>query len=199
MQYSDMFDDLPADVDRRWLDWKAKAATDADGRLIGYGTDFGPEAVCYRTDLFEAAGLPTDRGGRRPARGRLGQLLRGRRAVHRRHVKACFDCTGATYQGMVNQLEAAYENPDGRDHRDRQPRGQGRLRRRHRGRARRTLGAARPVERRLDRQLPERRLRDDALPRLDARRHRGQRRGRQGLGRRQHLPRSAAATGAART
>ncbi len=38
-------------------------------------------------------------------------------------------------------------------------------------------------------QLPEGRLRHDALPRLDARRHRGQRQGRQGLGRRQRLPR----------
>ena len=33
----------------------------SDGKLIGYGTDIGPEAICYRADLFKKAGLPTDR------------------------------------------------------------------------------------------------------------------------------------------
>ena len=45
------------------------------------------------------------------------------------------------------------------------------------------------VGRRLDRLVPERRLRHDGLPGLDARRHRGQRRGRRGLGHRRRVPR----------
>ncbi|GJF27760.1 sugar-binding protein [Kitasatospora sp. NE20-6] len=44
-----------------WLPWKSAQATTADGALIGLGTDTGPMAVCYRKDLFEKAGLPTDR------------------------------------------------------------------------------------------------------------------------------------------
>ena len=32
-----------------------------DGALLGYATDAGPEAICYRADLFEDAGLPSDR------------------------------------------------------------------------------------------------------------------------------------------
>ncbi|MEV0637062.1 extracellular solute-binding protein [Streptomyces sp. NPDC050619] len=44
-----------------WLDWKWKQATTKDGQTIGLGTDIGPMAICYRKDLFEAAGLPTDR------------------------------------------------------------------------------------------------------------------------------------------
>ena len=32
-----------------------------DGAQIGYGTDVGGLAMCYRRDLFEKAGLPTDR------------------------------------------------------------------------------------------------------------------------------------------
>ncbi len=61
-QYADKFVDLndPA-VEGRWLDWKAAQATTADGKLLGYGTDIGPEGICYRADLFEKAGLPTDR------------------------------------------------------------------------------------------------------------------------------------------
>jgi cellobiose transport system substrate-binding protein len=45
-----------------WLDWKYANATTADGkRTIGLGTDVGGLAMCYRTDLFKKAGLPTDR------------------------------------------------------------------------------------------------------------------------------------------
>jgi cellobiose transport system substrate-binding protein len=52
-----------ADPDRsQWLDWKFDQATTADGgHTIGLGTDVGGLAMCYRTDLFEEAGLPTDR------------------------------------------------------------------------------------------------------------------------------------------
>jgi cellobiose transport system substrate-binding protein len=41
--------------------WKWQEATTADGRTIGLGTDVGPMAMAYRTDLFKKAGLPTKR------------------------------------------------------------------------------------------------------------------------------------------
>ncbi|AUG81850.1 sugar-binding protein [Kitasatospora sp. MMS16-BH015] len=44
-----------------FLPWKWQQGTTADGRTIGLGTDIGPMAVCYRKDLFQQAGLPTDR------------------------------------------------------------------------------------------------------------------------------------------
>ena len=44
-----------------WLDWKWDQGTTKDGKTIGLGTDIGPMAICYRKDLFEKAGLPTDR------------------------------------------------------------------------------------------------------------------------------------------
>ncbi|MET9885397.1 extracellular solute-binding protein [Streptomyces sp. NPDC006430] len=40
---------------------KWAAATTKDGKVLGLGTDVGPEAMCYRSDLLGAAGLPTDR------------------------------------------------------------------------------------------------------------------------------------------
>ena len=113
MQYADLLAPVPDDLKGRWLDWKEKGATDADGNLIGYGTDIGPEGVCYRSDLFAAAGLPTDRE-------EVAALLEGDWAkyfeVGAQYTaatgKAFFDSAGGTYQGMVNQLEAAYEDPD---------------------------------------------------------------------------------------
>jgi cellobiose transport system substrate-binding protein len=44
-----------------FLDWKWKQATAKDGATVGLGTDIGPMAICYRKDMFEKAGLPTDR------------------------------------------------------------------------------------------------------------------------------------------
>ncbi|GGT13903.1 ABC transporter substrate-binding protein [Streptomyces chromofuscus] len=44
-----------------YLEWKWKQAATPDGQTIGLGTDVGPMAICYRKDLFEKAGLPTDR------------------------------------------------------------------------------------------------------------------------------------------
>ncbi|MEU1052208.1 extracellular solute-binding protein [Streptomyces sp. NPDC005876] len=44
-----------------WLDWKWQQGATKDGQAVGLGTDIGPMAICYRKDLFEKAGLPTDR------------------------------------------------------------------------------------------------------------------------------------------
>lgn len=115
LQYSDKFHDLSGDdVKGRWLEWKDAAATDADGRLIGFGTDVGPEAVCYRADLFEKGGLPTDRE-------EVAKLLEGDWDTYFKVGKdftdksgiPWFDSAGAIYLGMINQVENAYEQPDG--------------------------------------------------------------------------------------
>ncbi len=62
---ADKFTDLRtlglAQANSALVPWKGAAATTPDGRLLGLGTDIGPEAMCYRTDLFKQAGLPTDR------------------------------------------------------------------------------------------------------------------------------------------
>jgi cellobiose transport system substrate-binding protein len=44
----------------RWLDWVHKGGLAPDGTWLGYGVDIGPMAMAYRTDLFAAAGLPTE-------------------------------------------------------------------------------------------------------------------------------------------
>ncbi|MDA1362936.1 extracellular solute-binding protein [Glycomyces luteolus] len=44
-----------------YVDWKWELGKSEDGTLVGFGTDVGGMGMCYRTDLFAAAGLPTDR------------------------------------------------------------------------------------------------------------------------------------------
>ena len=60
--FVDMLDYGAGDLESDYLDWKWAQALTPDGEtLIGLPTDVGGLAMAYRTDLFEAAGLPTDR------------------------------------------------------------------------------------------------------------------------------------------
>lgn len=97
-----------------WLDWKYQQATDPEGRVIGYGTDVGPEGICYRGDLFEAAGLPSDRE-------EVAELLEGDwehffeigRQYQQATGKAWYDHSGFVWNAMVNQLDEGYYTADG--------------------------------------------------------------------------------------
>lgn len=115
MQYPTLFSDLPP-IEGRWVDWKVQQATTPEGQLIGYGTDIGPEAICYRSDLLEAAGLPHEREEVAEWIGGDGATWDTYFEAGKEYVEetgnAWFDSAQATFQGMVNQLPAAYEDPE---------------------------------------------------------------------------------------
>ena len=112
MESADLLTDLTSDsVKGRWLDWKVAQATTPDGKLVGYGTDIGPEGVCYRADLFEKAGLPTDRDEVAKAMGTTWDdyFNLGKQFVAKSD-SAWFDSADGTFQGMVNQLENPFSS-----------------------------------------------------------------------------------------
>lgn len=114
MQYSDLLAEVPDDVKGRWLDWKEAAATDPDGRLVGFGTDIGPQAICYRADLFEAAGLPTDRAEVATLfEGDWNHFLDIADQYREATGKPMIDSANSVLQGIVNQMEYTYDEPDG--------------------------------------------------------------------------------------
>ncbi|TCO42310.1 cellobiose transport system substrate-binding protein [Kribbella antiqua] len=49
------------DVKKDYLDWVWSQSVAKDGEVLGVPTDVGGLAIAYRTDLFAAAKLPTDR------------------------------------------------------------------------------------------------------------------------------------------
>ena len=118
MQYPEKFTDLtdPA-LDGRWLDWKVAQATTPDGVLLGYGTDIGPEAIAFRSDLLAAAGLPSTREDVAAALGGADATWEDYFEFGKKYTEATgkpfFDAAGAIYQGMINQVENAYEDNDG--------------------------------------------------------------------------------------
>ncbi|GAA4731538.1 ABC transporter substrate-binding protein [Phytohabitans rumicis] len=52
---------LVGDKSKDYLSWKYELGKAPDGRLMGLPTDVGSLGICYRSDLFKAAGLPTER------------------------------------------------------------------------------------------------------------------------------------------
>ncbi|MCW3492870.1 extracellular solute-binding protein [Microbacterium sp. SSM24] len=114
MQYSDLLAEAPDSVKGRWLDWKEAAATDGDGRLVGFGTDIGPQGICYRADLFEAAGLPSDREGVADLfNGDWENFLDVADQYKEATGKPMIDSANSVLQGIVNQIEYTYTEPDG--------------------------------------------------------------------------------------
>jgi cellobiose transport system substrate-binding protein len=108
------FEDLGDEsLDGRWLDFVTERATNADGQMIGYGTDIGPEAICYRADLFKKAGLPTER---EEVAGLMGTwedyFATGERFVKKVPDTAWYDSSTALAQAMLNQVANPFETDD---------------------------------------------------------------------------------------
>ncbi|MDQ7907803.1 extracellular solute-binding protein [Phytohabitans sp. ZYX-F-186] len=60
--FVNLLDHGAAELKGNFMEWKWSQGLTADGKqLIGLGTDVGGMAMCYRKDLFEKAGLPTER------------------------------------------------------------------------------------------------------------------------------------------
>jgi cellobiose transport system substrate-binding protein len=112
------FNDLskigPSDVTPdRWLPWKYDAAKTKDGKVIGYGTDIGPLAMCYRKDMFKAAGLPDDPEAVKPLFATWDSYFAaGADFVKKSNGKAWFDSAAQNFNAMVNQLPEGYINTD---------------------------------------------------------------------------------------
>ena len=114
-QYPQLFVDLStSDNKDRYAAYKTAGGT-AGKKVIGLGTDVGPEAVCYRADLFKAAGLPTDPDS-------VAKLLTGdwdtyykvgAQFMAANTGAAWFDSAGATFQGLANQYKNFYEKDNG--------------------------------------------------------------------------------------
>jgi cellobiose transport system substrate-binding protein len=61
-KFVNLLDKGAGSYESKYLSWKWQQSMSPDGKAqIGLGTDVGGLAMCYRSDLFKKAGLPTDR------------------------------------------------------------------------------------------------------------------------------------------
>ncbi|MFE5620114.1 ABC transporter substrate-binding protein [Streptomyces sp. NPDC056463] len=119
-QQSDKFEDLTkygADALKgEFAEAKWSAATTKDGKVLGLGTDVGPEAMCYRTDLFKQAGLPTDRAELAQKWSTWdGYLELGRQYKAKAPAKSAWvDSVGSLYAVMIGQEKERYYDASGK-------------------------------------------------------------------------------------
>ncbi|WP_326566101.1 ABC transporter substrate-binding protein [Amycolatopsis rhabdoformis] len=99
----------PADASAdRWLPWKYDAGKDKNGKLIGYGTDIGPDAMCYRKDLLQQAGLPSDPASVKTMFATWDSYFAAGAQYAQKTGKAWFDSAAQNFNAMVNQLPVGY-------------------------------------------------------------------------------------------
>ncbi|MFF1820472.1 extracellular solute-binding protein [Kribbella sp. NPDC058245] len=104
-QFANLLDYGAASLKPNFLEWKWNQALTTDGsKLVGLGTDVGAQGMCYRTDLFAKAGLPTDRekvGALWPTWDQY--LATGKKFAAANTGASYFDSSGAIYQNMLMQ------------------------------------------------------------------------------------------------
>ncbi len=121
--------EMTSELSPRWVDfneydvdtshfvpWKVDQATDADGRVIGLGTDIGPTGICYRTDYFEQAGLPTsgEEVSELFAGGWEDYIAVGEEfAANAPDGVAFLDSAGGMFNAVVSGFEERYTNEAG--------------------------------------------------------------------------------------
>ncbi|MBO0842214.1 MAG: carbohydrate ABC transporter substrate-binding protein, partial [Nocardioides sp.] len=110
---SDQFVDLTDhSLDNRWLDYKYKAGQTADGKQIGYPTDAGPEAFCYRSDLFAKAGLPSKREDVTKVFSSWDSYFQAGEAFHKKVPGVAWYDSEFIAQAMLNQEQFPFQTKD---------------------------------------------------------------------------------------
>ncbi|MDN5558988.1 MAG: extracellular solute-binding protein [Ruaniaceae bacterium] len=105
------------DLRDRWVDWKFEQAVTEEGEVWGYGTDIGPQGLCYDATLMEEAGIASDRAG-------FAEALGGDDATWDEFWEVGEEFTAATgipwigvpafaMNSFVNQLDEGYYKADG--------------------------------------------------------------------------------------
>jgi len=119
-QLSDKFVDLntlgASSLKDNFYSWKWQESM-AGSKQLGLGTDIGPLAICYRTDLFKAAGLPTDptQVSALWANGWDGYVAAGQQ--YKAHAKAgqyWTDTAGGMFNAVIGQSTNQYYDASGK-------------------------------------------------------------------------------------
>jgi cellobiose transport system substrate-binding protein len=114
-KFADLRDLGADDLESTFFPWKWEAATSPDGAVVGLGTDTGPLAICYRTDLFKQAGLPTDREELASMWQTWPDFIEvGKQYVAKAPDNSAFmDSASGYYNAIIGQSESQYYDEDG--------------------------------------------------------------------------------------
>jgi cellobiose transport system substrate-binding protein len=98
----------------RYLPWKYSQAVARGGSVIGLGTDVGSLGICYRSDLFKKAGLPTDPATLSNMWKTWPQFLAVGQKFQKRSGAVKFIDSGSNlYNAIIAQANPAYYSSSG--------------------------------------------------------------------------------------
>jgi cellobiose transport system substrate-binding protein len=116
-QFANLLDFGAGELEKNYPAFKWQASLSADGKKqIGLGTDIGGLAMCYRTDLFEKAKMPTDPtevAALWPTWDKYVEV--GAKFKAAKTGAAFFDAATNLYNGQVFQLDKSYYEPGTND------------------------------------------------------------------------------------
>jgi cellobiose transport system substrate-binding protein len=112
-QFANLLDFGAGELAKNYAAFKWNGSLSADGKKqIGLGTDVGGLAMCYRTDLFEKAKLPTDPTAVSALWPTWDKYVEtGIKFKAAKTGAAFFDAATNLYNGQVFQLEKSYYEP----------------------------------------------------------------------------------------
>ncbi|MGB6408551.1 MAG: extracellular solute-binding protein [Planococcus donghaensis] len=112
--FENLYDLGAKDVQDQYLEWKWNAGENPEGDfLFGLPTDIGPKALYYRTDVFEAAGLPTDSSEVEALINSPEAFKEAGEKVLVETGKPFVDSIEMAYRAYLDASETTYLNPEG--------------------------------------------------------------------------------------
>ena len=116
--YPKYFTDLKtlgaSSMEPNFLDWRWDQGVGDDGRVIGIPTDVGGAAIAYRTDMFKAAGLPTEPDKVSALWPTWDKFISTGKTFKAKTKKAFIDNSGTIFAAVLNQGQSKYYDRDGK-------------------------------------------------------------------------------------
>ena len=116
--YPKYFTDLrtlgATDIEKDYLDWRWDQGVADNGAVIGIPTDVGGAAIAYRTDLFKAAGMPTDPAKVSALWPTWEKYISTGQAYKSKTKKSFLDSSGTIYAAVLNQGTQKYYDRGGK-------------------------------------------------------------------------------------
>jgi cellobiose transport system substrate-binding protein len=101
-------------MEKDFLDWRWDQGVADNGAVIGIPTDVGGAAIAYRTDLFKAAGMPTDPEAVSALWPTWDKYISTGQAYKTKTKKSFLDSSGTIFAAVLNQGTEKYYDRSGK-------------------------------------------------------------------------------------
>ncbi|MSZ40041.1 MAG: ABC transporter substrate-binding protein, partial [Actinobacteria bacterium] len=101
-------------MEKDFLDWRWDQGVADNGAVIGIPTDVGGAAIAYRTDLFKAAGMPTDPTAVSALWPTWDKYIATGQAYKTKTKKSFLDSSGTIFAAVLNQGTEKYYDRSGK-------------------------------------------------------------------------------------